>query len=252
MEYGRFVRVVCVTLKYKEGRVEEWIALFNSTGTYRKTQKSNLIQKLFLQYVDLQEPYGSLVDMDMIWNMATPIAEDRQTEDGTPCKWLDYVHKLLSIILARHGDADRIICVNDPYDAAYSTKDDERDLRVQGKAHSPNTYMNLADPSPVPELSKHCRVSNKGQQQTLICKYLADLAQSVDAETITQLAPTAPTCQYSNRCRTAALTSLTLTLSLSPLTQFCASQATLALLSLMPLIQMPMSRQQSSGRSWQA
>ena len=36
--------------------------------------------------------------------------------------------------------------MNDPYDAAYSTKDDERDLRVQGKAHVPNTYMNLADP----------------------------------------------------------------------------------------------------------
>jgi hypothetical protein len=29
--------------------------------------------------------------------------------------------------------------VNDPYDAANSTKDDERDLRVQGKAHVPNT-----------------------------------------------------------------------------------------------------------------
>ena len=77
-------------------------------------------------------------------------------------------------------------------------------MRVQGEEHVPNTYMNLADPSPVPERSKRSRVSNKGQLQTLICKYLADLAQCVDAETITQLAPTAPTCQYSNRCRTAA------------------------------------------------
>ena len=94
-----------------------------------------------------------------------------------------------SIILARHGDADRIICVIDPYDAAYSTIDDERDLRVLGKAHVPNTYMNLADPSPVPERSKYCRVSNKGHLQTLICNYLTDLAQGVDAETVYSVGP---------------------------------------------------------------
>ena len=101
--------------------VEECVALFNSNGTYRKTQKSKLIQKLPMQSVDLQEPYIALIDMGMIWRMATPSAEDRQTQDGTPYKWSDYVHKVSSIILARHGDADRIICVNDPYDAAYST-----------------------------------------------------------------------------------------------------------------------------------
>ena len=106
------------------------MALFNSNGTYRKA------------------PNVALVDMDMIWSMATPTVADRQTEDGTPNKWLDYVHKVSSIILARHGDADRIIYMIKPYDAAYSTKDDERDLRVQGKAHLPNTYMKLADLSP--------------------------------------------------------------------------------------------------------
>ena len=100
--------------------------------------------------------------------MTAPTAEDRLTEDGTPYNWSDYVQKVSSIILARHGDADRITCENDPYDAAYSTKDDERDLRVQGKAHVPNTYMNLADPSPVPERSKRCSVSNMGQLQKLI------------------------------------------------------------------------------------
>ena len=131
--------------------VEECMTLFNSDDIYRKTQKSKLIQKLSLQSIDLQKPYVAVVDMDMIWSMAAPTAEDRQTKDGTPYNWSDYVHKVSSIILARRGDADCIICVND---AAYSTKDDERDLRVQGKAHVPNTYMNLADPSPVPERSK--------------------------------------------------------------------------------------------------
>ena len=82
--------------------VEECVALFNCNGTYRKTQKSQLIQKLSLQYVDLQEPYIAIVDMGMIWRMATPSAEDRQTQDGAPYKWSDYVHKLASIILSRH------------------------------------------------------------------------------------------------------------------------------------------------------
>ena len=85
--------------------VEECMTLFNSNDTYRKTQKSKLIQKLFLQCVDLQESYVAVVDMDMIWCMATPTAEDRQTEDGTPYNWSDYVDKVSSIILARHGDA---------------------------------------------------------------------------------------------------------------------------------------------------
>ena len=129
---------------------DECMALVNSNGTYRRTRKNKLIQMLSLQYIVLQEPYVALVDMDMIWSMATPTAEDRQTQDGHPYKWSDYVHKVSSIILARHGDADRVICVNDPYDAAYSTKDDERDLRVQGKTHVPNTYMK----SPV--RSKRC------------------------------------------------------------------------------------------------
>ena len=169
--------------------VEECMSLFNSDGIYRKTQKSKITKKFSLQSIDLHKPYVAVVDMDMIWSMAAPTAEDRQMEDGTPYNWSDYVQKVSSVIIARHGDTDRIICVNDPYDAAYSTKDDERDLRVQGNAHVPNTYMNLADPSPVPERSKRCRVSNKGQLQKLICNYLTDLAQSVDAETIYSVGP---------------------------------------------------------------
>ena len=103
---------------------------------------------LSLQYVDLQKPCVAL-DMGIIWSMAT--AEDRQTQDCTP----DYVHKISSVILARHRDADRIICVND---AANSTKDDERDLRVHGKTHIPNSYIELTDLSPVPKRSKRCYV----------------------------------------------------------------------------------------------
>ena len=81
---------------------------------------------------------------------------------------------------------DHIICVNDPYDAAYSTKDDERELRVQGKAHIPNVYMKLGDYSPSATAFKTllCSISNKGRLQKLICSYLTDLAQNVDAEIV--------------------------------------------------------------------
>jgi len=115
--------------------------------------------------------------------MATPTAEDRQTDDGTSYKWSHYVHKVSSIIFTRHHSADRIICVNDPYDAAYSTKDDERDLRVQGEAHIPNVYMKLGDsfPSATSFKTLLCSASNKGRLQKLICSYLTDLAQNVNA-----------------------------------------------------------------------
>ncbi|KAK7084444.1 hypothetical protein SK128_012003, partial [Halocaridina rubra] len=130
--------------------------------------------------------YIMLIDMGMIWRMVIPSAEDRQMQDGTPYKWLDYVHKLSSIILARQGNADIIICVNDSYDAAYSSKDDERDLWVQGYAYVPNIYMKLVDPF----LSARgintllCSINNKRLLQNLICRYLTDLATSVSAEII--------------------------------------------------------------------
>ena len=76
--------------------------------------------------------------------------------------------------------------MNDPYDTAYSTKDDERDLRVQGKAHVPNTYMQLGDPFPSAGAFKTllCSSSNKRQLQAMICSYLTDFAQTVEPEIV--------------------------------------------------------------------
>ena len=76
--------------------------------------------------------------------------------------------------------------MNDPYDAPYSTKDNERDLRVQGKAHIPNSYMKLNDLFPSAQVFKTllCSGSNKGRLQKVICNYLRDLAESVDAEIV--------------------------------------------------------------------
>jgi hypothetical protein len=91
-------QVVDLTELLEHRVIEECVALFNSNCTYRKTQQSKLIQRLSLQSVHLQEPYTALIDMGMIWRMATPSAEDRKKQDGTPYKWSDYVHKVSSII----------------------------------------------------------------------------------------------------------------------------------------------------------
>ena len=79
--------------------IEECQALFNSNGTYRKTQKNKLIQNISLKLVHLQEPYTDLSDMGMIWKMATPSVKDRQTLDSTTYKLSDYVHKLFLAVM---------------------------------------------------------------------------------------------------------------------------------------------------------
>ena len=86
--------MVCVILKYKE----------------KESRRERV------------EPYVALVDMGLIWSIATPTAEDRQTINDTPYKWADYVHKVSSIILPR----------------LYSN-----DNELQGKAHIPNIYMKV-------------------------------------------------------------------------------------------------------------
>jgi hypothetical protein len=85
-----------------------------------------------------------------------------------------------------HVTAERIICINDPYDAPYSNKDNERDLRVHGKVHIPNVYMKFIDPFPSVQTFKTLLYSdsNKGRFQKLICDYLTELAESVDTDII--------------------------------------------------------------------
>lgn len=112
---------------------EECLALFNVNGTFRKTQKSKLLQKLTLQPIDVQS-YTALVDMGMIWWLASPTAEDREKGDGLLYTWGNYTSKIASMILVHHVWATTIICVNDPYDHAESFKDDERQLRIQCQA----------------------------------------------------------------------------------------------------------------------
>ena len=115
----------------------ECLTLFNVNGSFRKTQKSKLRQKM------VQEPtavpsYTALVDMGMIWRLASPTMDDREKPDGSYYTWGDYTKKIVSMLLARHEDATTIICINDPYDCTESIKDDERESCFQGRGHIPN------------------------------------------------------------------------------------------------------------------
>ena len=67
---------------------------------------------------------------------------------ATPYKWRDYADDVLSMVLPPHAGANCVICVNDPYDAFFSTKDDEINMQAQGMIHELNVYIKLEDPFP--------------------------------------------------------------------------------------------------------
>ena len=72
-----------------EGRVtEECLPLYNADRSMCKTMKSKLLELFHLDPV-AQKPgnYISIVDMGMIWRLATPTPEDREAELGPETNW---------------------------------------------------------------------------------------------------------------------------------------------------------------------
>ena len=65
---------------------EESLSVFNANGTFRKVQKSKLIQKLSLLPVD-PRLYVAIVDMGMIRWMSTANGEDREKANATFYSW---------------------------------------------------------------------------------------------------------------------------------------------------------------------
>ncbi len=94
----------------------ECLSIFNVNGTMRKVQKSKLQEKLTMTPVPEPDVYTSIVDMGLIWHLATPTVEDREKGDGTKYTWKDYAEKVVRAVMTRHRHADRIICMNDLYD----------------------------------------------------------------------------------------------------------------------------------------
>ena len=132
-----------------EGRViEECLSMFNIDGSIRK---SKLLQLLSMEPVtEIPLGYISVVDMGLIWRLATPTPEDREAKrrDGSEYRWINYLDKILVIITSRHADAYIIILVNDRYDIPYSIKDDERDRRAAKYPHIANVFPKPDDNFP--------------------------------------------------------------------------------------------------------
>ena len=164
---------------------EECLTLFNTNGTFRNTQKSKHLQKLALQLLDVNS-YVALVDMGMMWRLATPTAEERVKSDGSPYTWGDYTNKIGSVILARHVNATTIICINDPCDYAESIKYYERELHIQGQVPIPNVYVKPADLFPTACKFKTilCSASNKKCLKGLLKAQLSELSKSINQELI--------------------------------------------------------------------
>ena len=89
----------------------------------RKTAKSKLLQSFSRQPL-LTKPltYTSLVDMGLIWRLASPTSDDRDTKkrSGTDYLWRDYLDKVCSMVYSRHSNATKIS----------SIKDDEHERRA--------------------------------------------------------------------------------------------------------------------------
>ena len=161
-----------------EGRVtEECLSVYNVDGSMRKTSKSKLLQLFNLDPVGGQ-PKGhiSLVDMGLIWRLATPTPEDREAKkrDGSEYRWEDYLNKMCSLITSRHGDAHLVILVNDRYDLSFSIKDDEHDRRAAKQVHIPNVFPKPGDLFPgATEFNKvMVNSANKVRLQKLVKEHM--------------------------------------------------------------------------------
>ena len=79
--------------------------------------------------------YISIVDMGLIWRLATPSIADRDKNDGTCYIWKDYADKVFNLILSRHPNATTIIAVNDYYGSdVLNTKEGEHKNRCKAFA----------------------------------------------------------------------------------------------------------------------
>ena len=122
---------------------EECLPLYNVDGSMRKTSKSKLLELFKLDPVpDMPQDHASLMDMGLIWRIATPTSDDREARrcDGSQYLWSDYLDKICSMIFSRHSSAQLIILINDKYDLRFSIKDDEHDRRASKHLHIRNIY----------------------------------------------------------------------------------------------------------------
>ena len=97
---------------------KECLSVLNVDGSMRKTAKSKLLESVNRDPIadsELPRHHVSIVDMGLIWRLATPTHEDRETRkrDGEGYAWGDYLDKICTSVCSRHSNAKLIIMVND-------------------------------------------------------------------------------------------------------------------------------------------
>ena len=71
-------KLVDLTQIMKHRITAKCLPIFNVNGTFREVQKSKLLGKLSLNPVNAPRLYTALVNMGLIWHLATPTPEDRE------------------------------------------------------------------------------------------------------------------------------------------------------------------------------
>ena len=130
----------------------------------------------------------SLVDMGLIWRLATPTPEDRESRkrDGSEYHWGDYLDKICAMIFSRHANAYLIILVNDIYHLPFSIKDDEHDRRAAKHPKGPNDFPKPEDRFPGAAEFNQLMVNsgNKVRLQKLVKEQLKRQAGQVHGDII--------------------------------------------------------------------
>ncbi|KAG1702407.1 Retrotransposable element SLACS protein [Nymphon striatum] len=163
-----------------ENRVtEECLSIFNVDGSLRHTAKSKLFEHLNLQpTADKPAIYSSLIDMSMLFRLATPADREKKKQDGSDYKWQDYIDKICFMVHSRHPDAEQTYAINDPYPKPneYSINDDERDRRAASHPNAGNKFPTRDEKFPGPkEFSSFMSNSqNKVRLQNLVRQCLTN------------------------------------------------------------------------------
>ena len=121
---------------------------FNADGSMRKTAKSKLNQSFSRHLLhEVPSAYISLVDMELIWRVASHISDDNdaKTRNGKNYVWHYYLNKVWSMVYSSHNNATTIILINDNYTVLTSIKEEEHKYGAVTHTNLSNVYPKEAE-----------------------------------------------------------------------------------------------------------
>ena len=70
-----------------------------------KVTEKQLMQTMTFSLVPEPNDYTAMIDMGLIWRLATPTKEQREKIDGSRYVWGEYAQHLIHLIISRHEQA---------------------------------------------------------------------------------------------------------------------------------------------------